>query len=171
MANHKDLFICARDDRSYKVLKKYFSLNNILLLPDMAFCISEMYLNHLRSIENDKILFLKRMDKELCLSKQIMFKDKLEVDIRDWPKVEWFYFCLNRLDLKVGHLRQVIDWYMSFIFKPFLIRKGVKFVSSYRYIYTTRLHVAILALLLHKPFAFLDNSYGKNSDFSEIDFM
>lgn len=65
------------------------------------------------------------MDKELCLSKQIMFKDKLEVDIRDWPcmesisKVEWFYFCLNRLDLKVGHLRQVIDWYMSFIFKPF----------------------------------------------------
>ena len=85
MANHKDLFICARDDRSYKVLKKYFSLNNILLLPDMAFCISEMYLNHLRSIENDKILFLKRMDKELCLSKQIMFKDKLEVDIRDWP--------------------------------------------------------------------------------------
>ena len=185
MANHKDLFICARDDRSYKILNKYFSLNNILLLPDMAFCISEMYLNQLKSIANDKALFLKRMDKELCLNKQIIFKNKLEVDIRDWPcmerisKVEWFYFCLNRLDLKVKHLRQVIDWYMSFIFKPFLIRKGVKFVSSYRYIYTTRLHVAILALLLHKPFVFLDNSYGKNSDFyktwlsdlPEIDFI
>lgn len=39
------------------------------------------------------------------------------------------------------------------------------FVNSYNYIYTTRLHIAILATLLEKPCTFIDNNYGKNSGF------
>jgi exopolysaccharide biosynthesis predicted pyruvyltransferase EpsI len=34
---HPDLTICARDNYSYDLLKKYFVNNKILLLPDMAF--------------------------------------------------------------------------------------------------------------------------------------
>ncbi|UVP53814.1 polysaccharide pyruvyl transferase family protein [Bacteroides cellulosilyticus] len=39
------------------------------------------------------------------------------------------------------------------------------FINPYKEIYTTRLHVAILSILTHKPFMFIDNSYGKNSSF------
>ncbi|UVP49744.1 polysaccharide pyruvyl transferase family protein [Bacteroides cellulosilyticus] len=40
MAKHPNLTICARDEISHSILKKYFHNNNILLLPDMAFYIS-----------------------------------------------------------------------------------------------------------------------------------
>jgi pyruvyl transferase EpsO len=48
-----------------------------------------------------------------------------------------------------------------------MIREGVKQISKYENIYSTRLHVAILSVLLEKPFVFFDNSYGKNSAFFE----
>jgi exopolysaccharide biosynthesis predicted pyruvyltransferase EpsI len=38
-------------------------------------------------------------------------------------------------------------------------------LSKYDYVFTTRLHGAILSLLLHKKFTFFDNSYGKNKGF------
>ena len=43
------------------------------------------------------------------------------------------------------------------------IRKGIHFVNGYDIVYTTRLHVAILSVLLNKQVYFFDNSYGKNS--------
>ena len=39
MAEHKQLTICARDQQSFDLLQSRFQ-NEILLLPDMAFCIS-----------------------------------------------------------------------------------------------------------------------------------
>ena len=38
LSQHKKLTICARDKVSYEILKKNF-INEILLVPDMAFCI------------------------------------------------------------------------------------------------------------------------------------
>ncbi|WP_302323746.1 polysaccharide pyruvyl transferase family protein [Bacteroides congonensis] len=40
-------------------------------------------------------------------------------------------------------------------------------MSNYDKVYTTRLHVAILSILLGKTFVFFDNSYGKNKFFYE----
>ena len=47
-------------------------------------------------------------------------------------------------------------------FRKYFIREGVRFLSVYSYIYTTRLHTGILSFLLGKEFSFFDNSYGKN---------
>jgi exopolysaccharide biosynthesis predicted pyruvyltransferase EpsI len=43
----------------------------------------------------------------------------------------------------------------------------VSFLSKHEYIYTTRLHGAILALLLGKRFFLINNNYGKNKNFFE----
>ena len=57
------------------------------------------------------------------------------------------------------------DIFAFYYYRNRVIAQGVEFVSQYKNIYTTRLHVAILSILLNKPFFFFDNSYGKNSSF------
>lgn len=169
MATHPDLHICARDDRSHVSLQVNFSKNNILLVPDMAFCISKRMLRRYRVREKDKTLILKRNDKELALG----LIDKLgplgkNVEVHDWPSLETseppskMLFAI--LDYKYSS-RGIADWYAHHFFKNQLLKTGVAFVSQYKEIYTTRLHVAILAVLLHKHCYFLDNTYGKNSSF------
>lgn len=66
MACHRNLHICARDMRSYELLKQYFSKNQLYLLPDMAFCISSKLLDKYRVGSQNKTLLLMRADKELA---------------------------------------------------------------------------------------------------------
>jgi pyruvyl transferase EpsO len=176
MSSHSNLTICARDKHSYGLLKKYFK-NHILLLPDMAFCIPPDRLQKHSTKEQNRILFLKRKDKELRDYK-IVFPENIPVDISDWPTFEkrkWVNVSLYRLinikkrldsyNISTSGLGKVIDAYSSCIYRSALIKEGVRFVSNYKEIYTTRLHVAILSVLLYKHFYFLDNSYGKNRNF------
>ena len=44
-----------------------------------------------------------------------------------------------------------------------MLSRGVQFISTYRTVYTTRLHGLVLSALLDKQTFFLDNSYGKVS--------
>lgn len=46
-----------------------------------------------------------------------------------------------------------------------MIEVGVKFLSKYNTIYTTRLHGAILSVLMGKSFFLINNSYGKNKNY------
>lgn len=176
MSEHKKLILCARDQHSYSLLKNNFK-NEIYLLPDMAFCISNFYINNSCNIKNNKDLFVKRIDKEAALCN---IEDGLNIDIRDWPTIEkWkptvslfgrlklFLFSVLSVfqeklyDHHIYLLSSVINKYAKYILKPFLIKEGVFFLHSYNKIYTTRLHAMILASLLGKEVAFLDNYYGK----------
>lgn len=166
MGKHKNLTICARDRVSYELLKENFS-NNILLVPDMAFCIPPIQLEKYRRVAEDKTLFLKRSDKEF---KDIdyAFNSKYPVTVSDWPSMEHSDFVQlgMRYAMKFRrlHMPFVTDCYADF-YREQLIKKGVRFISNYKEIYTTRLHVAILSVLLGKSFHFFDNSYGKNRAF------
>lgn len=174
MGKHPNLTICARDTNSYDFLKKYFKNNQIILVPDMAFYIPEARLRKYCTPAIKESLFLKRTDKELKdsdLYKKIVPENS---DIRDWPSMEStdnilsLYYKIQRLNKKIGgKFLYVTDWYCQKILKKHLIKIGVKFVSEYKQVYTTRLHVAILSVLLNKSFVFLDNSYGKNKGFYE----
>lgn len=175
MLKHSNLHICARDKISFDILNKYFG-NNHYLLPDMAFCIFSTSLNQFRQGETEKTLFLKRTDKELSNNSYTPVVQN-ELDVRDWPSMEALssvqqYFQL--LHNYQGYIAKIIgcsntysliDFFASHYYRSNLIKQGVNFVSSYKDIYTTRLHVAILSILLHKECKFIDNSYGKNSSF------
>lgn len=175
MSCHQKLIICAREQQSYGLLKANFR-NEIIFVPDMAFCIPLEDLRRWAIKGHGRVLYLKRMDKELA--EDWVFPAGAEV--RDWPSMEKkplpLFFLEKGLGLK-RHLEKYklnflsvwltgwIDWYADRVVRPHLVKMGVKFLSGYKYVYTTRLHVMILSVLLGKECEFLDNSYGKNSAF------
>lgn len=93
MARHNDLTLCARDKWSYNFLKEHFGKNKILLVPDMAFYISDEYLNKYREcVFGGQKLYLRRIDKEMDFS--TILDDLRGFDIRDWPSLERRPICL-----------------------------------------------------------------------------
>jgi exopolysaccharide biosynthesis predicted pyruvyltransferase EpsI len=176
---HSNLTICARDQVTLEFLNKKFSKNKIILVPDMAFCIPETFLDLYKKTEGNKILFLKRRDPEFQESTQTdLLKGDVEIDQLDWPPL------INQIDEHVNLHRlikikrrlckiyilekmcnSIINWYAINIYLPKLLKIGIEFISPYKYIYSTRLHGAILSVLLNKKISFLDNSYGKNSNY------
>lgn len=182
-AQHPHLTICARDAVSYERLKNNFT-NEVILVPDMAFCLDTKILQKYSRDETKDALFLKRTDKELSEETQILSpKIPSSADVRDWPSMEREPLCWRRFmklsryathlnRSKWGHrlslpLQKASDSYFHNRCRPWLIREGIHFISSYRKIYSTRLHGAILGLLLNKDVILMDNSYGKNSSFFE----
>jgi pyruvyl transferase EpsO len=171
---HNNLIICARDMISYEILKKHFKAE-IVLVPDMAFCIPIEWLKKQQCQQTEKTLFLKRNDKELnqIINYQKYISEK-PVDIHDWPVMEKTTMSTRFLlkFIQFSHILpfpflKLTDMYALSIFKNDMIKKGVRFLSSYSKVYTTRLHIAILCCLLEKPFIFFNNSYGKNKGFYE----
>lgn len=172
----KKITICARDEASYRLLKANFS-NRILLVPDMAFCIrmEKWY----EPCTGKGEFLLKREDKELQTSEYLAEIEKRDgITISDWVTFRGDTKCerifnrvrglARRRPFRVTSLgKRMIDFYGAHIYRPFLVRSGVKQLGAYETIYTTRLHAAILGVLLGKKVVFMDNSYGKNSGFYE----
>lgn len=167
--SHKNLYICARDKRSYAFLQEHHfsSEERILLLPDMAFCINGEKLKKHATSNTKGVLFVNRIDKEnagLDYSTSV----PPTAEIHDWPPFEnpdWIVKRLEWMRWKFGEHSPLVDLYAKHLYHPHLIRQGVRFLSSYEMIYSTRLHVCILAVLLGKELTLFDNSYGKNSTF------
>lgn len=169
-----DCTICARDKASFDLLKANFK-NEILLVPDMAFCI-DMW----KWVRRDPVarspLLLMRTDKELRLSSALDEVGRIEgMDISDWQTMTedtwasvWqrrVYNCVRAHPRKLGWL---YDLYMRQFYRPAMIRSGVELISSHTDVYTTRLHACILSVLLGKErIVMFDNSYGKNRGFYE----
>lgn len=171
MAGHDNLVICARDQRSYEFLKKHFS-NTILLLPDMAFCISTIHRKKCNSISEKKSLYLKRSDKEFGSSAVDLPTD---LDVHDWPTFEKKYFVVRVLNglLRIKSycnmriLNTMLNCWAYKRLRRDLIYIGICFLSQYDKVYTTRLHVLISSILLGIECCVMDNSYGKNSSFCQ----
>lgn len=179
LADFKDLIICARDQYSYDFACTHFG-NKVLKVPDMAFCIEIGYLRQFIRPTSKDILYLKRNDKEFVSETEleIITKD-CEVDIRDWPtmdapsifqriveRIAGYIKALGSRHLIPGKFQEaMLEPIYKDIYRKYMTKVGVEFVSQYRHIYTTRLHVMILAVLLDKSIEFIDNSYGKLGNF------
>ena len=160
MARHRDLHICARDTDSLQILQQYFSETHSLLTPDMAFCIPCSRLKCDLHFSYNRNLFLRRTDVEFVDTDYSKYLPE-QVEIHDWPPMETFPMSMlvMRILLKLRLYHFADSW--SSIFRKNLISGGLRFLASYNHIYTTRLHVAILSVLMHKPIVLFDNSYGK----------
>lgn len=171
LARHDDFYFCARDKVVFESLKNYFG-SKTLLVPDMAFCIDFARLKpYLLPISRDKLV-VDRIDCEkgggqLCV----------DGDVSDWPVFEHSFrksTFVNKLFKRVSDLRIPVlskfcnliwNWYASSYFQKAMIKEGVRFISPYKRVETTRLHGAILSILLGKEVVLVDNSYGKNKNF------
>lgn len=157
--------ICARDNVSYQILKTYFK-NDILLVPDMAFCMDMKKWD--KTYKATKPLLLKRIDKELNQTDYLTNIESQNLDISDWPTM-YNKDQATKLMYKSKSLPNRTPWladiYCQNFYRPYLIHIAVKFLKSHTEIYTTRLHGAIFALMLDLKTTFIDNSYGKNRNF------
>ena len=162
-AEHSNITICARDKASNELLVKHFS-NRILLVPDMAFYIDDSRLQKAGK-QSAHDLLLMRDDREQADSSALQkILTQSEIVIHDWPPMErrdFYTWLLVKFSPIISP--RMLDRYCQRIYKPFLVRSGVQFINSYRTIHSTRLHGAILSLMLGKDVVLYDNSYGKNS--------
>lgn len=128
--------------------------------------------------ETDKVLYLKRIDNELS-------KDdgKTEIpnnaEVHDWSTYEYsflkvkmieklFYkFCrlLTIMKFSDKSIARLNDWKCNYFYRRFYVQLGIDFLSPYSLIYTTRLHVMILGVLLNKKMHLINNTSGKVVNF------
>ena len=168
--SHAHLTICVRDTYSFDLLRSSGLSTRLLLLPDMAFCIPCQVLQRMASEAVLKeTLFVKRKDQELskCYNYAIRIRCIGNLRVRDWPTYEKEE---DPVLTKFWRLKKIGDnerWinYAQNEFRPYYVKVGCKFVSQYSKVYTTRLHVAVLCVLLGKDVWVFDNSYGKNWHF------
>lgn len=177
-SSHPDLFICARDRTSYDFLRKHFDVNKILLVPDMAFYIGDLSKKYTPKELKNNALYIRRKDKEEVNKR---FSVTAPHDTRDWPMFENneivlsnFFNIISSWKSKLKNflvvqkiLNTITDNIMRYYFRTKLIRNGIKIISPYKDIYTTRLHGLILGILLNKNIIAFDNYTKKVSDFSK----
>ena len=174
-AKHHDVTICARDEVSFEYLKRFFS-NTLLCIPDMAFCIdNDIMMPNILAQTKDNLYF-KRTDHEF--REVIVDFIEGEYDTCDWPgtaNLSRFIKNLYMIMILIQRLREkrglyqwfanALSWCVNIIFmyivRPQYIRSGVRLMSRYRNIYTTRLHGLILAHLLGKEIFIVSNNNGK----------
>ena len=167
LSHSPNITICARDSVSYDILKNNFS-NNILLVPDMAFYIDMKRWKKNYTQQGD--LLLMRGDKEL---KPNSILDELanqkDIVVTDWLPFTEYCWQKTWFRRTKKYLPFMYDWYAMNVFRTYLINSGIELINSHRKIFSTRLHAAILCVLLGKAedLTWFDNSYGKNSNFYE----
>lgn len=175
---YPNVTICTRDNRSFEIMKKNFKNNKILLVPDMAFFIDVKF----KPKNTNKILFAKRTDKELSLNKSIYKNIPPDAEIHDWPTFEInindlpiirnLYRLISlakKIDsiLNVSLENSLVDVYWRKVIKTYYINCGINFINNYNEIYSTRLHISILSILMGKKLHIIDNNYGKTRSFIE----
>lgn len=168
---HRNLIICARDQISYNILSSKLG-KQVMLLPDMAFGIR--FENWKLHNTSNKTLFLKRLDSELQITSHYKNLENTKIDIHDWPTFEKSPFFQKIMYLLVGlsnrtnnnRIKKLTDFYGKHIYLPLMIKVGIRFISQYSTIYTTRLHTLILGFMLGKKIYYIDNITRKLSAFS-----
>ncbi|MDR1652591.1 MAG: polysaccharide pyruvyl transferase family protein [Prevotellaceae bacterium] len=164
-AQHKNLTIVARDNVSFYFLKKYFAKNHITLLPDTALGLYHFLPK--KQKQTGKTLYMNRKDVEKgeVISN---VENMTEFDWDDLSKEKMYKFL--RLPLRMQKKKAVfskkfINFYEFSVMYPYYCRRAARFFLQFDTIYTSRLHGAILAEMLHLNVHLLDNSYKKLSNY------
>lgn len=172
-SRHPNVTICVRDNASKQILEGAFN-NPILLIPDMAFFLNvDKWRAQNPAHKSKRLLLALRNDKELPSAMDLSQVTSTAVR-HDWPSLENYpselYTPMNRMlgmayRLKkvtgIDLRRRIIDLYYQSRVKKHHLRQAVEFVDAYEEIWSTRLHITLLGMLLGKRIHILDNSYNK----------
>ncbi|MET0661359.1 MAG: polysaccharide pyruvyl transferase family protein [Steroidobacteraceae bacterium] len=158
IAKHGCFTLLVRDEESQHFAEKHFDCR-VILCPDMALCIGP-----LQGPEPElPVLAMLREDKE-----KAGWRDPSAlqaVPVEDWISEPWLPVRLAKAIGVAGALgtmdpmRMRLGRYNAAARQRF--GRGIRQIGRARALVTDRLHVHILSLLLGRPHAVLDNSYGK----------
>ncbi len=137
-SKHKNLTICAREEVSYKILKKYFCKNKVLFCPDIVLSL------------NFAVQENKREGALLCLRSDVEGK----LDANNFEQIK-------KSVLKVYKTIDITDtcYYKSVGFKENeeIILKKLQQISKYKVVITDRLHGMIFCAITGTPCIVLGN--------------
>lgn len=159
IAKHKDFILLVRDEESKDFAERRFDCQ-VRLCPDMAFFMGPL---EARGQPEVPVLAMLRGDKE-----SIGGYDP--ADLQDVPVDDWISESRSAMRLRKlwGAAKGVAGvrpgGFRGSMYDEAAIarlQRGVAKLARGRTIVTDRLHVHIISLLLGKPHAVLDNSYGK----------
>ena len=158
IGRHKNFVLLVRDEESKAFADKHFDCQ-VRLCPDMAFCIGA-----LRPAPAEfPVLAMLRADREkagnadLSAYPDIPVEDWISESANSVRTAKALGAASALLSLKPAEARlRKLDAAAHNRF-----RRGIRQISRGRAIVTDRLHVHICSLLLGRPHAVLDNSYGK----------
>ncbi len=166
---HGAFTLLARDHESRELADRHFDCT-VRMCPDMAFALGEI---RRPALPERDVLLLLRGDKERVsgalptLPEGWRVSDWMEEPDDTYPAAlssarRLALRSLNPLDLRQEPRR--IAYYEALAQRR--IDRGVRLLSSARFVITDRLHAHILCTLCGIPHAFLDNYYGKIRRFS-----
>jgi pyruvyl transferase EpsO len=166
-AQHNDVHVFARDERSLDILRQHFHVYSYLC-PDMAHFLWGLLPQKHNQCFNNRTLYLMRRDCEQRLPSDT----SREVASVDWPDLlgngdrlfrtmmagaEFFNHTINR------SVMPCLELWRNFADR--LIAKACSYFMQFDHVNTSRLHGHILACLLRMPIDLMNNSYGKNWDY------
>lgn len=159
IARHKNFVLLVRDEASKEFAEKHFDCR-VHLCPDMAFCIGPI---QPLAASQFPVLAMLRADKEKA--SHYDFSAYPDVPVEDWISESR---TPVRIAKALGAAKVIVSLNPERIRGAKLdaaahnrFRRGIRQISRGRAIVTDRLHVHICSLLLGRPHAVLDNSYGK----------
>lgn len=165
---HGNYTLLARDKPSFDFASEHFECK-VILCPDMAF-----FIGSIKSRPNPPFdrFILARTDHETSgnwIEQLPNLQQGLRVDASDWLQASRYERFIGRIERHTARLRRIVDPRNKVLFllwnhlaKQRLIR-GQHLLERGRVIIADRLHVHILALLLDKPHAVIDNTTRKIS--------
>lgn len=164
--------ICARDICSLELLKKYFPNNPSFLVPDMAFFMD--ITKYGREKYPQGSIFIKRDDKEYANNVDYSHVPD-DASVSDWlflsdSKMYYRQQSIIKWGIRFDKLlgtdwkHRLLDSYWYHILRPLNVKTAIRFIDQYESVYTTRMHAAILSVILEKnDITMFDNNYGKTS--------
>jgi exopolysaccharide biosynthesis predicted pyruvyltransferase EpsI len=164
---HGKFTLAVRDRKSLAFARERFECN-VVLCPDMAFCIGPIAA---AASSDQRILLLLRSDKEKkdhsSADAILQSPDLLCTDWLTESRTETRLRARGRLfaDMLRGRSGPTLRGSYYNALARERVRRGLRQLASFRYIVSDRLHVHILSTLLGRHHALLDNNYGKLSSF------
>ncbi len=168
---HPNYTIFVRDEKSFGIARETFNCK-VLLCPDSAFYMGAIEKPIQPSFD---LLILLRTDHETTgaalpqkLPPNTKIADWLDDDATmksDMKKKTILQLPCLGFDALNKHMRRE-KFYRNL--SQARVDRGLKLLSSGKYIITDRLHTHILSLLLNIPHTILDNNYGKISSFAKL---
>jgi pyruvyl transferase EpsO len=163
IAKHGNFTLLVRDEESKQFAEKRFDCR-VMLCPDMALCIGA-----LKGPENPDLPVLAMLREDLEKAGTHDLSTLGDIPVEDWISEPWLPVRIAKAVGMAGALGTM---------DPMRVRlgrfngaarqrfgRGIRQIGRARTIVTDRLHVHILSLLLGRPHAVLDNSYGKIARF------
>ncbi|HET8634555.1 MAG TPA: polysaccharide pyruvyl transferase family protein [Gemmatimonadales bacterium] len=161
IGRHRNFVLLVRDEASKEFAEKHFDCE-VRLCPDMACYIGALepepaQLPVLAMLRNDQEKMEGRADRSAWA----------DIPVEDW-------ITEPKLPVRAAKLRGILSALLDPAKRRLRmldaaaqqrVRRGVRQLSRARAIVTDRLHVHIVSLLLGRPHAVLDNSYGKVRNF------